>query len=642
MYYSKRTVNKKFFKGLALPPLLITLHFMHSVFAYLFMTPYITYTIAAPHPQNHLFEVTLTITHPLPEGQLLQLPAWIPGSYLIRDFARHIVDIRAECEGQVTYLQKKDKSTWQVGKVAGVLTVYYRVYAYDLSVRGAYLDTTRGFFNGSSVCLAVVGQEAQRCEIILNKPIGKAYQHWKVATTLPRLQDKQDGFGTYYAGNYDELIDHPVELGVFNSATFRACDVLHEVVIAGRHTVDYPRLLQDIEKICTYQIRFFGEPAPFKSYVFLIMVTGSEYGGLEHRNSAALMCRRDDLPQPRQKCVTEGYHQLLGLISHEYFHAWNVKRMKPQAFAPYTLNQENYTRLLWAFEGITSYYDELTLVRTGLISVQAYLNSLSKMISSVLYPPGSAVQSLEEASFDAWIKYYRQNENSPNSLVSYYSKGAVVALLLDATIRQETAGVLSLDTVMQALWQRYGKDFATTGQGIAESAWEKLAQEITGVDLQAFFTQTLRQTKALPLQQTLAYLGIEYQERMAAHAEDKGGEWQKQTQPAPIGLGIKYKADAIGVCITHVLTDSPAEAAGLAPGDVLLAMEGIQITPAKLEKALALYESEQTITFHLFRRDELMKVAVKLFHYCRPVCALRMKKNWQATPAASWLGKDKS
>jgi predicted metalloprotease with PDZ domain len=599
----------------------------------------IHYTVALSKPQNHLFEVSVVISHPLPEGQLLRLPAWIPGSYLIRDFARHIVDIRAECEGKVVSLQKKDKSSWQVGKVEGILTVNYRVYAYDLSVRGAYLDTMRGFFNGASLFLAVVGQEDQPCHVTLKRPKGKAYQSWRVATTLPKLRGERHTFGEYYAANYDELIDHPVELGEFNFAVFTACGIEHEVAIAGRHTVDYPRFLQDIEKICTYQIRLFGKPVPFNRYLFLIMVTGSDYGGLEHRSSAALICSRSDLPQPGQRNVTEGYRQLLGLVSHEYFHAWNVKRIKPQVFAPYDLTQENYTRLLWAFEGITSYYDDLTLVRTGLISVEDYLSGLSKMISGVIRQPGTAIQSLEEASFDAWIKYYRQDENSPNSLVSYYTKGAIVALLLDATIRQETAGAFSLDAVMQALWQRYGKDFATTGRGIAETEWEQLAQEITGVNLQEFFTQTLRQTQALPLKKVLAYLGIDYQERAAHSAQDNGGEWQDQPDPAPRVLGIRFKPEAMGVRVTHVLTDSPAEAAGIAPGDVLLAMDGLQIVSATLEKAIAQYSTKQTITFHLFRRDELMSMPVKLFNYCRPVCALRMKKNLSGTHAASWLGK---
>ncbi|MBY0445394.1 MAG: peptidase M61, partial [Burkholderiales bacterium] len=335
------------------------------------------------------------------------------------------------------------------------LEIHYSVYAWDLSVRGAYLDQTRGFFNGTSVFLAVQGQENALCNVEIIAPEGKQYKNWKVATTLATHHTKQGQFGAYQAANYDELIDHPVEMGEFSQISFKACGIPHDIVIAGRHNADLKRLKKDLKQICEYQIKLFGEPAPFDRYVFMTMAVGDGYGGLEHRSSTALMCNRDDLPLAHETQIKTGYRQFLGLCSHEYFHSWNVKRIKPAAYAPYDLKQENYTRLLWAFEGITSYYDDLTLVRTGLISQQEYLDLLAQTISGVERGNGRTKQSLADSSFDTWVKFYRQDENSPNSLVSYYTKGALVALCLDLLIRQQTAGQKSLDDVMRLLYYKY-------------------------------------------------------------------------------------------------------------------------------------------------------------------------------------------
>lgn len=596
----------------------------------------IHYVVQMPFPQNHLFEIVLTIDSPHREGQLLRLPTWIAGSYLVRDFARHIVSLKAECNSQVVRTQKKDKSTWEVAPVQGVLKITYEVYAYDLSVRGAYLDTRRGFFNGASLFLSVVGQEDKICRLVVEKPADVAYDAWQIATSLPILKEKRQGFEEYSAENYDALIDHPVELGEFSRYTFEACGVPHEVVIAGQHRVDAVRLVQDMQKICAYQIEFFGGMAPFTRYVFLILATANEYGGLEHRSSTALVCSRDDLPLVGQQGMFRGYQRFLGLVSHEYFHSWNVKRIKPAVFAPYDLMQENYTCLLWAFEGITSYYDDLTLVRTGLMSRDEYLLTLGQTISSVLRNPGTEVQNLEEASFDAWIKYYRQDENSPNSLVSYYTKGAIVALLLDATIRQRSNGVYSLDTVMQALWRAYGESFFTQGLGISEKTWENLAQEVTGLNLNEFFQQALRETSSLPLQETLAYLGVECQIRAASQSADLGGVWEESIN-IKLVLGMRFTEAPLGVHVTHVLTGSPAELGGLAAGDIVIAMDGLLVTTQTLENKVAEYTVNDRLLLHVFRRDELLAVSILLFEYNRPVCALRMRDDWQETHGALWL-----
>ena len=380
----------------------------------------IFYTIVPRDLAGHLFNVTLTVANPDPDGQTFALPAWIPGSYMIREFARNIVRIRAERAGAAVALTKLDKHTWRAAPGAGALTLHYEVYAWDLSVRAAHLDQTHGFFNGTSVFLRVVGQEATAHQVDIQRPGDAAARTWRVATSMQEAGAKRYGFGTYGAANYDELIDHPVEMGNFELATFEAHGIPHDIVITGRvPNLDMARLQADLKAICETQIAFF-EPltkrAPLERYVFMTMAVGDGYGGLEHRASTALICARADLPTTANQKPGEpgeGYLQFLGLCSHEYFHTWNVKRIKPAVFAPYDLQVENYTPLLWLFEGFTSYYDDLMLVRAGIIGETTYFKLQAKTVCGVLRGSGRLKQSVAESSFDAWSKYYRQDENSP-------------------------------------------------------------------------------------------------------------------------------------------------------------------------------------------------------------------------------------
>src|SRR5580765_3803412 len=368
------------------------------------MTDPIRYSVSPEQPEAHLYLVTCTVPEPDPSGQEFALPAWIPGSYMIREFARHIVSIRAESRGKPLAIEKLDKHTWRTQPAAGPVTVTCEIYARDLSVRGAYLDTRYAFFNGANLFLRARGHEGTPCEVRILKPRGARYRNWIVATAMTRSAAKAHGFGVYAAADYDELIDHPVAMGELALATFRACDVPHEVAIAGRHRADMPRLAADLKRLCEHHIKFFGEPAPMKRYLFLVTALGEGYGGLEHRASTALLCSRDDLPRRGERQVGERYRTFLGLASHEYFHTWNVKRIKPAAFTPYDLDRESYTTLLWAFEGMTSYYDDLALVRCGLIGRKDYLELLGRAITSYLRVPGRRRQTLAESSFDAWIK----------------------------------------------------------------------------------------------------------------------------------------------------------------------------------------------------------------------------------------------
>ncbi len=580
----------------------------------------IRYTIRPLNLAAHRFEVTCTVTSPDPNGQQFTLPAWIPGSYLIRDFARHIVAIRAEADGKPARLTKVDKHTWQAAqlKQGSALTVTCEVHACDLSVRGAHLDETHGFFNGTSVFLRVTGQEDSVCLVDIQPPAGKAFADWHIATALePARREKgcakRHGFGLYRAANYDELIDHPVEMSKFTLAHFTACGVPHEVAITGRHDCDVERLCADLQKVCEWQIRFFGEPAPIKRYVFLVTAVGEGYGGLEHRASTALLCSRNDLPYPGMQSMTEGYRSFLGLCSHEYFHTWNVKRIKPAAFTPYDLNRENYTTLLWAFEGITSYYDDLALLRCGVITLKDWLELTAKTISTVQRAPGRHRQSLADSSFDAWSKFYRPDENTPNAVVSYYAKGALLALTLDLTLRSQSK--VSLDEVMQALWLLHGM----TGAGVEEDGIQKLAEDLSGLNLKRFFADFVHGTVELPLAKLLDDFGITL-------------EWETAKT---LSLGIKAGGDGSELKLTHVFDGGTAQAAGLAAGDVLLAIDGLRVTAATLDKQLARRQAGETITLHAFRRDELMTFKLTLdpppkdtARLVADVRAKRLRREW--------------
>ena len=364
------------------------------------MTTPIHYRIRPANPAAHLFAASVTVAEPDAEGQVFSLPAWIPGSYMIREFARNIVTIRAEADGKAVALEKLDKHSWRAARVpaGSALTLHYEVYAWDLSVRAAHLDQTHGFFNGTSVFLMVHGQAGRPCTVDIQPPADTGLRDWRVITALPRARGKGAakayGFGLYRAADYDELIDHPVEMGRFTLASFEAAGVPHDVALTGRHDCDMDRLTADLKRICEWQVALFGAPAPMDYYAFLTMIVGDGYGGLEHRASTALLASRADLPYPGMKTMSEGYRQFLGLCSHEYFHTWNVKRIKPAAFTPYDLSVENHTGLLWAFEGFTSYYDDLALVRSGVIGVDDYLGLLCMTICNVLSGLGRLRQSV--------------------------------------------------------------------------------------------------------------------------------------------------------------------------------------------------------------------------------------------------------
>ena len=555
----------------------------------------IRYQVALDDLHTHHYLVTLTVPDPA-AVQDLSLPVWIAGSYMVREFGRHLSAVSATQGRRAVPLQQLDKTSWRAqcsGRAA--LVVRYRVYAFDTSVRAAFLDSRRGFFNGTSLCLRVHGREQRPHRLALGRlPAG-----WDVATAL---RPAGDGAEAFEADSYDELVDHPVELGRFWRGHFNAGGVPHELVVAGALPgFDGERLLADTHRICQAQIDFWhassGTKAPFERYVFLLNAVEDGYGGLEHRASTALIAARRDLPRlrpdPRGDAGSQdGYITLLGLISHEYFHTWNVKRLRPAELVAIDPTRENYTELLWFFEGFTSYYDELMLRRCGLIDAPRYLKLLGKALNAVAATPGRQVQSVAQASFDAWVKYYRTDENTPNATISYYLKGALVALACDLTLRQAGSG--SLDDVMRGLWQRCAAAPGATGAVTEADIAAELAR-VAGRPLDAELQAWVHGTDDLPLADLLGALGIELRP-------------ERQGWAAALGLRLS-EGPVSGVQVKSVLVGSAAAAAGLSAGDELLAVDGWRIR--KLDDALAWAGREQPFELLLVRDQRVMNVRVR-------------------------------
>jgi len=567
----------------------------------------IRYQISSLNPATHYFDIKLQIERPDPAGQCLRMPNWIPGSYMIRDFAKNIVTMSAYSGDARIAIGQQDKSSWRLEPCAGPLTIEYQVYAWDLSVRGAHLDQTHGYYNGTSVFLEVVGQSQEPCEVLIEKPPAHYCGDWKLATTLPAKNATAFEFGLYAANDYDELIDHPVEMGKFIQIRFEACGIPHDVILSGRFRCDGARLKKDLTKICEHHIRFFGEPAPMDYYQFLVMVVGQGYGGLEHRSSTSLMCGRDSLPQPGQIEVSDAYRDLLGLCSHEYFHTWNVKRIKPAVYQPYDLQQEVYTELLWAFEGITSYYDDLALLRCGLIDEKSYLELLAQTITRVLRGKGSTRQSAAESSFNTWTKFYKQDENAQNAIVSYYAKGALIALCIDLKMRGLSQSKHSLDDVMRQLWQSWKE----TGAGTDTNTIQDLVCSIVDSDLRDFMQQLINSSDELPLQELLTSVGITMNFRSASNQKDKGGKENEGPLPE-VDFGAFIEEKNGGLQILRVSESGSAQAAGLSANDNLVAVNDLKLTLAQLEQQLLLAAVGEQWKIHAFRRDELMEFELSL------------------------------
>lgn len=539
------------------------------------------YQIEFDDYRQHLIHVTLRFV--ADPTQVLSLPTWIPGSYLIREFSKHIESVRAyDEEGRLLEIQKFEKNKWRLFNTDHeLITVEYDVYAYDLSVRGAYVDQTRLYVNPACACLGLEGQEDKAVEVELFLP--DELKHFQLATGMASKSLVKGRF-TLKAKNYAELIDAPFELAEQTRFGFEANGIPHEFVVSGKHAMNAARMQQDIEKICATEISMFGS-APFANYTFMTMATANSYGGLEHPNSTSLISPREDLPKANEpEEPSENYQRFLGLCSHEYFHSWLVKFIRPENFDNYDLNKEGYTSLLWIFEGFTSYYDDLILLRSGVISQASYIKLLKTQIDRYLQNPGRFVQSVSESSFDAWVKFYRQDENSNNAGTSYYNKGCLVALCLDLGLRLRGS---SLDALMRKLYEN-----AQKGIQVHERTIVELCNELTGDNWIEQINHLINTTDELPLDQLFPEFGLSYS--------------LKNDKSLPLGLKLVDKPE--GVLVQSARRDGAAAQAGLSTHDVIIAIDGLKATVKLVEK----YAKQEGIYSILaFRRDELMSFDVK-------------------------------
>lgn len=597
----------------------------------------IQYNITALDAKSHHIKVSIQIDKPTQPQQVLRLPNWIPGSYLIRDFAKHINDIKVTTlQNELIELKTIDKSNWSFVCQQSV-TVEYTIYAWDLSVRGAHFDESHAFFNGTSVFLEVVEQADQACEIQILPSEITEQNSWKVATGMPAKRVNKQGFGFYQADNYASLIDYPVEMGTFHEIVFEACGIPHKMVITGIFDCDDERLKQDLIKICETEIKLFGEPAPMQDYLFQVMVTGSDYGGLEHRNSTALICSRNDLPFKGMQKATDGYLQFLELCSHEYFHTWNVKRIQPKKYQQSDLQTPVYTNQLWWFEGVTSYYDALILLRAGLIDNKTYLDLLAKQMTRVYRMPGRFKQSVAQSSWLTWTKFYQQDENAPNAIISYYTKGSLIALALDLTIRKQTHNAKSLDDVLLHLWTNFGQK----GVGIEDGQIEQICSEIAGVPLNDFFDAYLFGTKDIPFESLFADFNIDFSLRALTGLDDLGGHITGLTDNEESDNNEITLLNHIGanlsnmpqerLKVTHVWNDQAAYQAGLSAGDEIIAINGLKMSSkSQLDMLLKRHDSNVPLRCFYFRRDELRETVIQLQTPVKDRVALCEQNNQQS------------
>lgn len=563
------------------------------------MTP-VHYSISAINPNSHLFSVSLTFNTQLNKTYTLALPAWLPGSYMVRDFAKNITEISAHNEQQLPVaLTAIDKQTWQITANSDQVTVSYQVFAFDLSVRTAYLDSQRGFFNGSSTFLAVKELDKSPCNLTIEAP--SQQENWRVATGLPRANTTNKfEFGEYRADDYQQLIDCPVAIGEFDCTEFTVEGVTHHLVFTSQHFGDTQRLSRDVAKLCQHHITLFGE-VPFKEYWFITHLLESGFGGLEHKNSTILQASRFDLPNPQKPGeMSDNYKTFLSLCSHEYFHAWNVCRIKPKEFIPYDLSQEVYTDQLWAYEGITSYYDDFSLYRTGLISFDDYLALLAKTATRVYRGKGETKQSVSQSSFYTWNKFYKQGPDAVNNIVSYYTKGSLIAIWLDLTIREHSKGQYSLDTLMKELWIHFGRP----SMGTQTEDFINIANILCGCDISETFTQLLNATEKLELTNILSTVGIN--STVVKFKKLSGLDTITSDDYQPF-IGAQFKAQGLGLSITSVQEDTPAAHAGLAVGDILVAINGLKMSEHSIQQ-LAEHMTENTdMPCHYFRNDQLIE-----------------------------------
>ena len=547
--------------------------------------PMIYYQVAMPQPESHLFEVTLHLKgYSLPVLDL-KLPVWTPGSYLVREYAKHLQDFSAQAEEKSLPWRKLSKNHWRIETVldddTSTLTVRYRVFAHELSVRTNHLDTTHGYFNGAALFFRIPGFEKQPIRVAIVPP----RPEWHVTTPLPVVPGQ---LNTFQALDFDTLVDSPFEIGCHELHHFEVLGKSHELAIWGlgaNSNAEPVRMISDIQKIIQVEAQMFGG-LPYERYVFLLHLSSQGNGGLEHKYACSLNYPRFGFR------AQDKYERFMQLVAHEFFHLWNVKRIRPKALEVFDYDQENYTPSLWFSEGTTSYYDLVIPLRAGIYDAKSFLNGLGKEITRFQTTPGRRVQPLSESSFDAWIKLYRPDANSGNSQISYYLKGEMVSLLLDLLIREQHGNERSLDDVMLKMWQQFGQ----AEIGFTPEQLQEVIESVAGTDLDDFFKRYVDGTEELPFNQYLEPFGLQM----------VGEEEEFPT------LGVKAITENGRELIKFVESGTPAYLSGIDAGDELLAIDGIRVTATQLNDRLKDYQPGDTIQVTVFHQEELRTHSVTL------------------------------
>ncbi len=553
--------------------------------------PNLVYEVAMSQPQSHLFEVTLSINNWQESSLTLKMPVWTPGSYLVREYSRHLQNFQAK--NKVTNEQliasKVNKNTWLVDtKNTENVLITYQIFANELTVRTNHLDSTHGYFNSSALFLYIPGLENLPVKIKIIPP----KSDWKVSTSLPQLQEEEN---TFIADNLDTLVDNPFEIGTQKVYDFEVLGKNHQWIIWGQGNINIHEVIEDTKKIITTEAEIFGG-LPYDNYKFLLHLSASGFGGLEHKNCCSLNYPRLGFKNK------EKYYRFMQLTAHEFFHLWNVKRIRPKALEKFDYEQENYTTSLWFSEGTTSYYDLLIPLRANVYSRKTFFELLSKDITKYLCTPGRFVQPLRESSFDAWIKLYRRDAYSDNSQISYYLKGELVSLLLDLLIRKNHHNQKSLDDVMLKMWHKFGKNEI----GFSERDLKQVFEEVAETDLTDFFSRYLDTTEELPFNQYLEPFGLEIKGIKDHNALPYLGIVLQGERPA-LGNGETKKE-----LISFVSANSPAAIAGIDIGDELLAIDGIRVKAETFNERLKDYHPGDIIKVSVFHEELLKTVTVKL------------------------------
>lgn len=558
----------------------------------------IQYEVTLAHPGEHRLDVRLSLP-PSSTEQTLKMAKWIPGSYKIRDFAKHILSLRAESDsGSAIDLRRgRDHHEWVVPASEGVVHVYYEVYAHDFSVRGCHFDSEHAFLNGTGLFWDVLGKD-DAIEVVFHAP---HFATWSLATAMPVVSADAQGFGRYSATDYEALIDYPVEIGTFSVETFTVKGIPHRLVVSGKHHGNLQTLTQDVQRVCETQHAFFDSaPIELDQYLFLLQLAPGAYGGLEHRNSTALVEDPNHLPSAARANRPKGYANLLTLFSHEYFHTWWVKRVRPEVFTPHPLDRLQITPQLWVFEGFTSYYEDIMALRAGVIRQEEYWQTLSDSIGRFRRAPGHQRQSAAASSEDAWIRLYQPDENTPNATISYYTKGKLIALCLDLWLLEATKGEHRLDDVLQQCWQQWTQD----QKGLKDdSVFECLAQWLTPSDIEEV-RRWVEEPGDLPLEKWLGTVGLAIETLPA----DIGGE-AVNTPDEHAYLGGTWNASGD---VRMVRDGTPLREAGVAEGDRIVAIAERQFPAGGGTSLLQQLPRQTPLPIHVFRRGELLALEIVL------------------------------